>query len=71
MSKIFDFIDTIVSFFQWIVNFISQMFIVVTNAVPIVTSLLKSVVVHAPVLYVFFYLFFSVAVLLFIWRLIP
>lgn len=71
MSKIFDFIDTIVSFFQWGINFIKQMFSIVTNAVPIIHSLIDSAIIHVPVLYTFFWLFFSVSLVLFIWRLIP
>ncbi len=71
MSKIFDFIDTIVSLFQWFINFIKQMFSIVTQALPIIYDLLSTAVVHAPVLSYFFFLFLGTSVILFIWRLIP
>lgn len=71
MSKIFDFIDTVFSLIEWGINFIKQMFSIITSAFPIIYSLLSSAVVHAPVLSYFFMIFLGVSVILFIWRLIP
>ena len=71
MSKIFDFIDITWAFAQWIVKFILQMFSIITQAVPIVQSLLSTAFIYAPVLCGFFVVFLSFSVILFIWRLIP
>lgn len=71
MSKIFDFIDFISSLFEWAVNFVKQMFGIISNAVSIVKDFLAPISEYVPVLAVFFGLFLSVSVALFIWRLIP
>lgn len=68
MSKIFSFIDMIVSFVEAAISFIKQLWHIVTTVVPITWDLFHS----APlVLQAFFSLFLTVAVILFVWRLIP
>lgn len=71
MSKIFDFIDMILGFFQWIFDFFTQMWSLITRAVPIIASMIDFAFVHVPVLSYFFTLFLSISILLFVWRLIP
>lgn len=68
MSKIFDFIDLIVTFVQGAIAFIKQLWHIVITVIPITWDLFHS----APlVLQAFFSLFLTIAVILFVWRLIP
>lgn len=68
MSIIFSFIDWLSTFIEGAITFIKQLWHIVTTVPPIIWTLLTS----APmVLQIFFELFLTVAIILFIWRLIP
>lgn len=68
MSKIIDFFTMVGDFIIRAVMFIGQLFEIVKNGVPIILTLMSS----APVLLqVFFSLFVSFSIAMFVWRLIP
>lgn len=68
MSKIFDFIDFVVTFIEAGITFIKQLWHILSTIPPIVQSLFNFA---PPVLQIFFGLFLTIAVILFVWRLIP
>ena len=68
MSKIFDFFSVVGDLIIRAVMFIGQLYEIVKNGIPIILTLMSS----APILLqVFFSLFVSFSIALFVWRLIP
>lgn len=68
MSKLFSFIDFLVSLVEGAIAFIKQLWHIVTTVPPILYSLFN---LAPPVLQIFFLIFLSLAIVLFVWRLIP
>lgn len=68
MGKLFDILDLIFGIFSWFIQFIQNAWQIITTAF----TLLLSVTAGAPaVLLAFFGIFSVLAIVMFVWRLIP
>lgn len=68
MSKILDFIDWVIIFIKSFFTFIGQLWNIISTVTGVALTLLGSV----PFIFrIFFTLFMTIAITLFIWRLIP
>lgn len=71
-SYLFDKIDKAFSFISKFIIMIFELFVQFTNFVTFVTDFIQSFFLSCPPVFLnFFYLFLSVSLALFIWRLIP
>lgn len=68
MGKLFDLIGLISSVFDWFINFIKIAWQIITTVFAVAASVFADC---PPVIYAFFSIFMVLAIVMFVWRLIP